>query len=87
VALAGGAKYAEREVCERKIETWRSGADGKFDETAFLKTVREGRTELALGWASFLSLNFFFVTCIAFPTNPGAKFLEKIITEGRGNFY
>jgi hypothetical protein len=97
VALAGGAKYAEREICEMKIAQWtgQKSINGKvndnnnnknnkkalmtFDQDAFLKTVQEGRRDLLLGWASFLSINLFFVSCIAFPTNPAAKALEGFI--------
>jgi hypothetical protein len=92
VALAGGAKYAEREICEMKIAQWTG--QGKttakennkkqktlvaFDQDAFRRTVKEGRQDLLLGWVSFLSVNLFFASCIAFPTNPAAKALEGFI--------
>lgn len=91
VALAGGAKYAERDVCEKTIEQWTasdgagstSGAFGRktasFNEAAFIKSVKDGRTDLGLGWSSFLSLNGFCASCILFPTNPAAKGLESLV--------
>jgi len=99
VALAGGAKYAERDVCEEKIAAWTSPASGvaetpvkkagmfgrkaggasTFNEKAFLKSVQDGRRDLLIGWAAFLSINSFFALNIIFPTNPGAKFLESLV--------
>lgn len=93
VALAGGAKYAEREICEMKIAQWtgqgkiakennnnkKKKALVAFDQDAFRRTVKEGRQDLLLGWVSFLSVNLFFASCIAFPTNPAAKALEGFI--------
>lgn len=99
VALAGGAKYAERDICEAKIQEWTSaslsatrspakstglfgrstGGASSFNEKAFIKSVQEGRRELLVGWAGFLSVNTFFASSIIFPTNPGAKFLESLV--------
>mmetsp|Transcript_13080 Transcript_13080/g.19595 ORF Transcript_13080/g.19595 Transcript_13080/m.19595 type:complete len:269 (-) Transcript_13080:89-895(-) len=97
VALAGGSKYAEREICEEKIAQWTGGASeaapassggmfgrkasraASFNEAAFIKTVNEGRRDLGLGWGAFLSINFFFASCIIFPTNPAAKGLESLV--------
>jgi len=79
VALAGGGKYAERGSCEKIISQWRSSEKGGFDESEFLKTVKSGRFQLFTGWFLFLSINFFFVTSLAFPTNPAAKALESIV--------
>jgi len=85
VALAGGSKYAEREECEKIINVWYS--DGKkFDETAFTKSVQSGRTKLAVGWGSFLSINTFFLSCIIFPTNPAAKALENLVSQVQGGY-
>lgn len=77
VALAGGAKYAEREVCEELITQWRPG--NKFDEAAFEKSVKAGQTALLTGWGAFLSVTTFFASCIVFPTNPASKFFEGLI--------
>eukprot|EP00555_Chaetoceros_dichaeta_P014235 CAMPEP_0198257744 /NCGR_PEP_ID=MMETSP1447-20131203/7340_1 /TAXON_ID=420782 /ORGANISM="Chaetoceros dichaeta, Strain CCMP1751" /LENGTH=262 /DNA_ID=CAMNT_0043944711 /DNA_START=17 /DNA_END=805 /DNA_ORIENTATION=- len=86
VALAGGAKYAEREVCEEVVMQWRSGGDskggrggGQFNEAAFEKSVKAGRVALFTGWGSFLSITTFFATCILFPTNPASKYFESLI--------
>uniref|UniRef100_A0A7S2ER15 Uncharacterized protein n=1 Tax=Ditylum brightwellii TaxID=49249 RepID=A0A7S2ER15_9STRA len=78
VALAGGAKYAERDVCEATIESWKD-TNGKFSDQAFLKSVKKGRSDLATGWASFVGTNLFFVSCILFPNNPASKVLEGVI--------
>ena len=77
VALAGGAAYAEREICEEKISAWRP--NGKFDEAAFLKSVQQGRVELSGGWFAFLSVALFCVLGIAFPTNPAMNYLVGVI--------
>lgn len=97
VALAGGSKYAERDICEAKIAQWTGGASeavstssggffgrktggaSNFNEAAFVKTVKDGRRDLGLGWGSFLSVNGFFASCIIFPTNPAAQGLENLI--------
>jgi len=80
VALAKGASYAERDVCEKLLLAWRP--NGKtFDEARFMASVKSGRTELAAGWALFLSLNGFFASSIVFPTNPLAKGLEQVIAQ------
>lgn len=95
VALAGGTKYAERDVCEAKIEQWtsstvaasrpkkgmfgRGAAASSFNEAAFVKSVKDGRRDLLLGYGSFFSVNTFFASCIAFPTNPAAKGLESLV--------
>jgi len=86
VALAGGAKYAEREVCEEIITQWRSGGSnkggrgvGQFNEAAFEKSVKAGRTALITGWGTFLTITTFFATCILFPTNPASKYFEGLI--------
>jgi hypothetical protein len=57
----------------------RKAAASTFNEAAFVKTVKDGRRDLALGWGSFLSINGFFASCILFPTNPAAQGLENII--------
>lgn len=75
VALAGGKSCAERDICEAKLQEWRSG--GAFDEAKFIQSVKAGRTDLAIGWGAFLAVNSFFVSCIIFPTNPAAKVLES----------
>ncbi len=86
VALAGGAKYAERDVCEAKIEQWTAGAArGKINEDAFKKSVKDGRFELFSGYISFLSVNSFFASCIVFPTNPAAKALESLVDSLKDN--
>jgi len=48
VALAGGTAYAEGEVAENKIDSWRP-----FGKLGFFKTVQQGRNDLALGWDIF----------------------------------
>jgi len=78
VALAGGTSYAEREFVEKKLQEWRP--DGRnFDEASFLKSVKQGRLELATGWALFLSLSLGSASCIIFPTNPLSKGLEHAL--------
>jgi len=86
VALAGGGAFAERDVCEKKIQTWRS-SDGNnaFDETAFLKTVQQGRLQLGLGWLIFGSAVTFAGTGIIFPTNPAMKVFEGLVDQLRGS--
>lgn len=82
VALARGAKYAEREDCERTISEWYSSSQkgkGKFNEGLFVKSVEKGRNDLFIGWGSFVFANAFFASCIIFPTNPGAKALESLV--------
>lgn len=83
VALAGGGGYAEREVCEKKLAEWRTSGPrgGAFDEAKFLAAVKQGRTELAIGWASFLGTNGLFLSCIVAPTNPFAKTLEALVDQ------
>jgi len=86
VALAGGAKYAERDKCEAIVAQWRSGGSGgkgggQFDEAAFEQSVQAGRTALFTGYGSFLSVTSFFATCILFPTNPANKFFESLISK------
>ena len=81
VALAGGKSCAERDICVQKLEEWRSGPQGTFDEAAFLKSVTDGRRDLAVGWGLFLSINTFFASCIVFPTNPAAKALESGLSQ------
>jgi len=76
-ALAGSGKYAERDSCESKIAKWRMS--GKFDETAFMADVKKGRTDLAVGYATFVGLNLFAVLNIALPTNPVASYLYSVI--------
>ena len=97
MALAGGSKYAERDFCEKSISQW-SGQDtsepkkglfqkraaSSFSEDEFLKSVKKGQTELGLGWASFISANTFFASCIIFPTNPAAKALEALVDSFKG---
>lgn len=79
VALAGGKKYAERNVVESKLTIWRSGNRGSFDEEAFRASVKMGQDELKNGWISFLGLNSLFITCIIFPTNPIAAALQGLL--------
>jgi len=87
VALAGGNKFAERDICEARIEEWTSSSSSSnsrrgaksFNEAAFIKAVKEGRKDLLLGWALFLSVNAFFASSIIFPTNPAAKGMEAVI--------
>jgi len=80
VALAKGAAFAERDVCESLISKWQgNGPKKSFDEAAFLQSVKEGRTELAIGWALFAFLAGGSASCIIFPTNPLAKGLEAFI--------
>jgi len=86
VALAGGAKYAERDVCEEKIQQWTDGAArGKINEEAFIKSVKAGRNSLIASYVSFLSVNTFFASCILFPTNPAAKGLESLVDSLKDN--
>mmetsp|Transcript_8181 Transcript_8181/g.22779 ORF Transcript_8181/g.22779 Transcript_8181/m.22779 type:complete len:249 (-) Transcript_8181:197-943(-) len=79
VALAGGRSCVERDVAEKLIDEWRSGPRGAFDESKFLASVKKGRADLAIGWAGFAAANFFFASCIVFPTNPAAKALEQAL--------
>ena len=81
VALAGGKSCAERDICEKRLDEWRSGPRGSFDVAEFQRSVRDGRTDLAIGWGLFLSVNSFFVSCIVFPTNPAAKALESGLSQ------
>lgn len=74
-ALAGGGAFAERSICESKLEQWRP--NGKFDEAAFVKSVNEGRTTLAIGWAIYSSVLFTAALGIVAPTNPFMKALES----------
>lgn len=69
VALAGGGAFVERDVAEEVIAKWRPSG-GKFDEAAFLRTVKEGRNKFALGWLVFLGFLGFAGAGIIFPTNP-----------------
>lgn len=86
VALAGGTKYAERDVCEEKIQQWTNGvARGKINEEAFAKSVKAGRNSLITSYVSFLSVNAFFASCIIFPTNPAAKGLETLVDSLKDN--
>ena len=78
VALAGGAAFAEREICEQKIAAWRQPT-GKFSEDAFVKTVNQGRIDLSAGWAVFLSICFFCVLGEIFPTNPAMTALVNAV--------
>lgn len=91
VALAGGAKYAEREVCEEIITQWRSAGGnaggrgvGQFNDAAFEKSVKGGRTALFTGYGTFLTVTTFFATCILFPTNPASKYFESLIGKALG---
>lgn len=79
VSLAGGNAFAEREVAEQKISQWRP--NGKFDDAAFLKTVQQGRIELAIGWGIFSFICGFAVLGLVAPTNPGAKALEGLLAQ------
>merc|ERR1712232_1209580 len=87
VALAGGAAFAERDVCEAKLKNWSGAGDGKkkgkFDENAFWKDVQKGRLELGLGWLVFSSLVGISGLNIIAPTNPFEKALEAGIDQFR----
>mmetsp|Transcript_37299 Transcript_37299/g.42610 ORF Transcript_37299/g.42610 Transcript_37299/m.42610 type:complete len:238 (+) Transcript_37299:81-794(+) len=80
VALAGGGAFAERDVCEKRIQQWKT----PFDEDAFIQTVQQGRIQLGLGWVIFSSAITFAATGIAFPTNPAMKVLEGVVDIVRG---
>lgn len=82
VALAGGAAFAERDVCETLLSQWNEGK--KFKREAFLASVKKGRTALATGWAAFVTFNALCVSCLVLPTNPVAKGLEKVLTLALG---
>ena len=70
VALAKGGAFVEREVAEEVLAKWRPDGPRSFDNAAFLKTVKEGRTQFLLGWAGFLAITGTAVSGIVFPTNP-----------------
>mmetsp|Transcript_9121 Transcript_9121/g.13220 ORF Transcript_9121/g.13220 Transcript_9121/m.13220 type:complete len:256 (+) Transcript_9121:94-861(+) len=75
VALAGGGAFAERSVVEQKLQEWRP--NGKvFDNAAFKKSVKEGRTGLAIGWGIYGSIILTAAVGIVAPTNPLQKALE-----------
>mmetsp|Transcript_18924 Transcript_18924/g.28793 ORF Transcript_18924/g.28793 Transcript_18924/m.28793 type:complete len:225 (+) Transcript_18924:154-828(+) len=83
VALASGAAFAERDVCEKVIVEWKK--DGSlFDEIAFLRSVQRGRTQLAIGWLIFGSAVTFAGSGILFPTNPAMKAFELLVAELQG---
>lgn len=66
-------------MAEQTIAKWRP--DGKtFDEAAFLNTVKEGRTQLAIGWGIFSFICGFAILGLAAPTNPGVKALEGVLS-------
>lgn len=77
VALAGGAKYAERDVCEKKIEEW--SISKKFNKEAFMKSVQQGRQDLIIGWVLYLTLSGTAAAGIIFPNNPLNLQLVKLI--------
>lgn len=79
VALAGGKKYAERNIVQSKLERWRSNGGRGFDETAFMKDVKDGQNDLIRGWSFFIGLNTLFISCIVLPTNPIAVALQTIL--------
>ena len=85
VALAGGTAFAERQVCEKIIDSWR-GDKNKFDEAAFLKSVQAGRKDLAIGWAFFSFITGTAALGILFPTNPSTKLLEAIVAQAQGGY-
>jgi hypothetical protein len=77
VSLAGGGAFVERDVAEKVIESWRPA--GKFDESAFLKSVQAGRNKFLAGWAVFGGVTGFCVIGIAFPTNPAQMALVDLL--------
>jgi hypothetical protein len=81
VALAKGAAFAERDVCEETIASWYpSGSSSRsIDPGAFWASVKKGRTELAIGWSVFIGFNVLAASCIILPTNPLAKGLERAV--------
>lgn len=70
VALAGGGAFVERAVAEEVFATWRPAGSRQLDETAFLRTVKEGRQQFLSGWALFVGVVGFAAIGIIFPTNP-----------------
>lgn len=79
VALAGGNKYAERNIVESKLERWRPNGGRRFDEDAFVKDVKDGQNDLIMGWTIFIGLNTIFISCIVLPTNPIAVALQNVL--------
>jgi len=77
VALAKGAKYAERNVCEATVQSWYAGKS--FDQGAFLKSVEKGRQELIIGWVLYFIISGTAAAGIIFPNNPLNKQLEAFI--------
>ena len=77
--MAGGTSFAERDYVEKVLQDWRSPDGRQFYEAAFLASVKKGRTDLALGWALFLSLILGSASCIVVPNNPLTKLLENAL--------
>ena len=85
MALAGGAAFAERDVCEKTIAMWK-GEKNKFDSDEFLKTVNKGRTDLAVGWGVFFVVTGTAALGILFPTNPSMKLFEGLVAQVQGGY-
>ena len=85
VTIAGGAAFAERDVCEKKIAMWK-GETNKFNSEAFLKTVNQGRTDLAVGWGVFFFVTGTAALGILFPTNPSMKLFEGLVAQAQGGY-
>eukprot|EP00545_Synedropsis_sp_CCMP1620_P005778 CAMPEP_0119005806 /NCGR_PEP_ID=MMETSP1176-20130426/1936_1 /TAXON_ID=265551 /ORGANISM="Synedropsis recta cf, Strain CCMP1620" /LENGTH=235 /DNA_ID=CAMNT_0006957651 /DNA_START=23 /DNA_END=730 /DNA_ORIENTATION=+ len=85
VSLAGGGAFAERSVCEERIAQWQSN-NGKFEEAQFLKTVKAGRRDLAVGWGIFGTAITWAACGILLPTNPTVKLLEGVIAQIQGGY-
>ncbi|GMI03978.1 hypothetical protein TrVE_jg9486 [Triparma verrucosa] len=78
VSLAGGQRYLDRQRCEQSLSKW-TGENGKFDEAGFERALKDGRIDLAQGWAVFLVLTVGFASCIVAPTSPAPKAIEAFI--------
>ena len=81
-SMAGGARYLTRSAAEESFVKWTDGK--KFSEQGFQAALLQGRTDLAVGWASFLFLTVGFASCIVAPTSPAPQALEKLVDGSLG---
>ncbi|GMI01140.1 hypothetical protein TrLO_g3841 [Triparma laevis f. longispina] len=79
VSLAGGQRYLNRERCEHSLSKWTDGSSNKFSAAGFERALRDGRVDLAQGWAVFLLLTVGFASCIVAPTSPAPRAIEAFI--------